>query len=148
MSSLSHLLLLFYSLFTKYLKLNILASSVTSPFFLTSPVSLHPGVSPAHCCCPHQASTVKLMDSPPPGCKPLPHQASPEFSPVTTLMNLSTGPHCLQNKIKFSEVQILKSVSQSVQLLSRVRLCNPMDCSTPGLPVHHQLPEFTQIHVH
>ena len=27
-------------------------------------------------------------------------------------------------------------------------LCNPMDCSTPGLPVHHQLLEFTQIHVH
>ena len=27
-------------------------------------------------------------------------------------------------------------------------LCNHMDCSTPGLPVHHQLPEFTQIHVH
>ena len=27
-------------------------------------------------------------------------------------------------------------------------LCDPMDCSTPGLPVHHQLPEFTQIHVH
>ena len=27
-------------------------------------------------------------------------------------------------------------------------LCNPMNCSTPGLPVHHQLLEFTQIHVH
>ena len=27
-------------------------------------------------------------------------------------------------------------------------LCNPMNRSTPGLPVHHQLPEFTQIHVH
>ena len=27
-------------------------------------------------------------------------------------------------------------------------LCNPMDCSTPGLPVYHQLPEFTQTHVH
>ena len=27
-------------------------------------------------------------------------------------------------------------------------LCNPMDCSMPGLPVHHQLPEFTQTHVH
>ena len=26
--------------------------------------------------------------------------------------------------------------------------CNPMNCSTPGLPVHHQLPEFTQTHVH
>ena len=27
-------------------------------------------------------------------------------------------------------------------------LCNPMNCSTPGLRVHHQLPEFTQTHVH
>ena len=27
-------------------------------------------------------------------------------------------------------------------------LCEPMNCSTPGLPVHHQLLEFTQIHVH
>ena len=26
--------------------------------------------------------------------------------------------------------------------------CDPMDCSTPDLPVHHQLPEFTQTHVH
>ena len=35
-----------------------------------------------------------------------------------------------------------------VQLLSHVRLCDPMDCSMPGLPVHHQLPELTQTHVH
>ena len=35
-----------------------------------------------------------------------------------------------------------------VQSLSHVQLCNPMDCSMPGLPVHHQLPEFTQTHVH
>ena len=27
-------------------------------------------------------------------------------------------------------------------------LCNPMDCSTPALPVHHHLTEFTQTHVH
>ena len=27
-------------------------------------------------------------------------------------------------------------------------LCNPMNRSTPGLPVHHQLPEFTETHVH
>ena len=27
-------------------------------------------------------------------------------------------------------------------------LCNPMDCSMPGLPVHHQLLEFTQTHGH
>ena len=36
----------------------------------------------------------------------------------------------------------------SVQLLSRVQLLRPLDCSTPGLPVHHQHPEFTQTHVH
>ena len=36
----------------------------------------------------------------------------------------------------------------SIQSLSRVRLCNPMNCSMPGLLVHHQLPESTQTHVH
>ena len=36
----------------------------------------------------------------------------------------------------------------SAQALSRVRLCDPMNRSTPGLPVHHQLPELTQTHVH
>ena len=35
------------------------------------------------------------------------------------------------------------SVSQSCPTL-----CDPMNCSPPGLPVHHQLPEFTQTHVH
>ena len=31
---------------------------------------------------------------------------------------------------------------------SVVSLCDPMNRSTPGLPVHHQLPEFTQTHIH
>ena len=35
------------------------------------------------------------------------------------------------------------SVAQSC-----LTLCNLMDCGTPGFPVHHQLPEFTQTHVH
>ena len=35
------------------------------------------------------------------------------------------------------------SVSQSCPTL-----CDPMDCTIPGLPVHHQFPEFTQTHVH
>ena len=35
------------------------------------------------------------------------------------------------------------SVAQSC-----LTLCDPMDCSTPGFPVHHQLPELAQIHVH
>ena len=36
----------------------------------------------------------------------------------------------------------------SVQLLSHVQLCDPMNCSTPGLLVYHQLLEFTQTQVH
>ena len=43
----------------------------------------------------------------------------------------------LKTHIQFS------SVTQSC-----LTLCGPMDCSMPGLPVHHQLPEFTQTHVH
>ena len=35
----------------------------------------------------------------------------------------------------------------AVQSLSRARLCDPMDCSTPGFPVLHHLLEFAQTHV-
>ena len=45
----------------------------------------------------------------------------------------------------FAEDQI-SSVSSVAQ--SCPTLCDPMNRSTPGLPVHHQLPEFTQTHVH
>ena len=45
--------------------------------------------------------------------------------------------------------QVLQFWISSVQSLSRVRLfAIPMNRSTPGLPVHYQLPEFTQTHVH
>ena len=37
----------------------------------------------------------------------------------------------------------IRSVAQSC-----LTLCYPMNRSTPGLPVHHQLPEFTETHVH
>ena len=36
----------------------------------------------------------------------------------------------------------------SVPLLNHVRLCDPMDYNTPGFPIHHQLPELAQTHVH
>ena len=41
-------------------------------------------------------------------------------------------------------------ISQSVSSVAQScpTLCNPMDCSTPGFPIHHQLPELTQTHVH
>ena len=44
--------------------------------------------------------------------------------------------------LQFSSVQF-SSVAKSCSTL-----CNPMNHSTPGLPVHHQLPEFTQTHDH
>ena len=40
----------------------------------------------------------------------------------------------------------ISSVSSVIQ--SCPTLCDPMNCSTPGLPVHHQLPECIQTHVH
>ena len=41
---------------------------------------------------------------------------------------------CIFNSVQFSH--------------SVMSVCDPMNCSTPGLPVHHQLPESTQTHVH
>ena len=41
------------------------------------------------------------------------------------------------------DITVISSVAQLCPAL-----CNPMHCSTPGLPVHHQLPESTQTHVH
>ena len=68
--------------------------------------------------------------------------------------NTGLGCHALlQGKIRsiyththiYTHVYIhqIRSVAQSC-----LTLCDPMNRSTPGLPVHHQLPEFTQTHVH
>ena len=48
----------------------------------------------------------------------------------------------------FLAVQSHQSVQFSSVAQSCLTLCNRMNCSTPGLPVHQQLPEFTQTHVH
>ena len=47
----------------------------------------------------------------------------------------------------FSLLIMCVCLVSSVQSLSHVQLCDPMDCRTPGLPVHHQLLEFTQTHI-
>ena len=49
--------------------------------------------------------------------------------------------------IPWKDSQCYSRQSSSVAQSSPT-LCDPMNCSTPGLPVHHQLPEFTQTHVH
>ena len=41
---------------------------------------------------------------------------------------------------------LFQSISSVTQLCPT--LCNPMDCSSPGFPIHHQLPELAHTHVH
>ena len=48
----------------------------------------------------------------------------------------------------YGKFQILECYSVQFSLSVVSRLCDPMNRSTPGFPVHHQLPEFTQTHVH
>ena len=71
----------------------------------------------------------------------LPDPGIKSVSPALAGIFLSTEPPG-KLFIPFSSVQFI-SVAQSC-----LTLCDPMNHSTPGLPVHHQLPEFTQTHVH
>ena len=50
---------------------------------------------------------------------------------------------CLTPTVPLPSAQSVSSIAQSCPTL-----CNPMNHSTPGLPVHHQLPEFTQTNAH
>ena len=68
-------------------------------------------------------------------------QAGSEEDPMHTQSNTHTWEHSTKGHM-FTSVQLF-SVAQSC-----LTLCDPMDCSTPGLPVHHQLPELAQTHVH
>ena len=61
---------------------------------------------------------------------------------------LSMGSHTVRGfrLVNEAEVDVFHQFSSVTQLCPT--LFDPMDCSTPGLPVHHQLPEPTQTHVH
>ena len=78
------------------------------------------------------------MSFPPPGYLPDVGISPPSPTPLALARGFFTtsatwGALCIQ----------FSSVAQSCPTL-----CGPMDCSTPCLPVHRQLPEFTQTHVH
>ena len=49
---------------------------------------------------------------------------------------------------EFYSIKVFKNAIQCSSVAQSTELCNPMDCRTPCLPVHHQLPELTQTHVH
>ena len=73
-------------------------------------------------------------------------------------MGIKESVNNIQNsifKLKKREVKVIEeeiflvvAVQFSSVAQSCPTLCDPMNCSMSGLPVHHQLPEFTQTHVH
>ena len=65
------------------------------------------------------------------------HKDKSENIPWVVFVKMKNGKQSTCQIIQFS------SVTQSCPTL-----CDPMNCSMPGLPVHHQLPEFAQTHVH
>ena len=81
------------------------------------------------------------LPCPPPGDLP-----NPEIEPMSLTSPALIGGfftiHSTWEALNWLSVQF-SSVTQSCPTL-----CDPMNHSTPGLPVHHELPEFTQTHVH
>ena len=72
-----------------------------------------------------------------------------ESSRKTSVSALLTMPKPLTVRIRVClVVHQFSSVQFSPVTQSCLTLCDPMNLSMPGLPVHHQLPEFTQTHVH
>ena len=85
----------------------------------------------------------------------VPPAVASRFFPLCHLGTpIITDTSCKIHNLFRTELQNRDSLfnSSSVQFSSVTQscptLCDPMNRSTPGLPVHHQLPEFTQTHVH
>ena len=74
----------------------------------------------------------------------------------TMQIKFISGNNYYPGKVQFKWVRHDLATKEKQQVVSSVQfilstcltLCDPINCSTPGLPVHHQLPEFTQTHVH
>ena len=71
------------------------------------------------------------------------------FFPLIISTSSKQDLSCLESpNLSSIKMLILVSVQFSSVAQSCPTLCDPMNCSMPGLPVHHQLPEFTQTHIH
>ena len=64
--------------------------------------------------------------------------------PLSKRQTLTVGTSRVKNFYGFPSFQSISSVQFSSVAQSCLTLCDPMNRSTPGLPVHHQLPESTQ----
>ena len=70
----------------------------------------------------------------------IPRQVDKKSRRTSSLLPRSREEYGALEEIRSDQIT---SVAQSC-----LTLCDPMNSSTPGLPVHHQLPEFTETHVH
>ena len=64
------------------------------------------------------------------------------------IVQVNLAAKCVMVFILFLKLWGFSSVQFTSVAQSCPTLCDPMNRSTPGLPVHHQLPEFTQTHIH
>ena len=66
-----------------------------------------------------------------------------KWHPGALLVEMQIGALTMGNSMEIFNYHQFSSVTESC-----LSLCDPMDYSTLGFPVHQQLPEFTQTHVH
>ena len=62
------------------------------------------------------------------------------------VLHVKQHPPRMQKSNDYDCIRVSQSVSSVAQ--SCPTLCNPMNCSMPGLPIHHHLLKFTQTHIH
>ena len=79
-------------------------------------------------------------------CVPVSHGSSWRHRMDPFLHSPSSAQHSLAHR--HTQVDIFLNEWFSSVTQSCPTLCDLMDCSTPGFPVHHQLPELTQTHIH
>ena len=116
-------------------------------------------------CCLYHISRLSVSSAPSLGCMRqkyqhpenslLCHSLGPQVRLSLPLHLLETPYFCFiynvqgfsgRNRGSYSILSSSDQIRSVAQLCPT--LCDPMNHSTPGLPVHHQLPEFTEIHVH
>ena len=88
------------------------------------------------------ADDITLMAESKEELKSLLMRVKEESEKAAVKLNIQKTKIVASGPIQFSSVQF-SSVAQSCPTL-----CDPMNCSMPGLPVHHQFLEFTQTHIH
>ena len=102
--------------------------------------SFHPGIKPKS-----PVFTGGFLTAEPPG--------KPQCSHILEILQIQFQATTIKRVIRMSQFpNACKTCVYTIQFSSVTQLCltlyDPMDCSTPGFPIHHQLSGFTQTHVH